>query len=376
MKITQLNVPFLGANDDRCVLIEWLLPTGEKVEIGQAVCVIETTKTSLEVHAETSGLLYHLAEAGDQLEIHAPLALLSSTPLEDPLSVLKEEQAAESKISNVPSITKKAEMLAKSLGIKLSNLAEFFPEVSKISKEHIDSYLIAHQTSKLKEDCRRPQRIGMIGGASGGGALILTDSLLRCPDAQPTAIFDRDETLKGSHVAGIEVVGPWTNVPSWLDQGKIDAVVIAFNTNLDEREEVYEKLTSAGVPFTNVIDSTANIRSFVKIGSGNVILGDCYIGAGTIIENNNFLSAGTHIEHDNRIGSHCGFGPNVVTSGNVTIGNQVRFGAGIAVEPRLTINDSSIISSGSTITRDVPASNVININYNQKHLPIKSRPIK
>ena len=54
------------------------------------------------------------------------------------------------------------------------------------------------------------------------------------------------------------------------------------------------------------------------------------------------------------LGSHCAFGPGVVTSGNVTIGNGIRFGTGIFIEPLISIGDGSVIASGSVITKDVP----------------------
>ena len=43
------------------------------------------------------------------------------------------------------------------------------------------------------------------------------------------------------------------------------------------------------------------------------------------------------------------------TSGRITIGDQVWLGAGVIVNPGVTIGDRAVIASGSVVTRDIPA---------------------
>ena len=95
------------------------------------------------------------------------------------------------------------------------------------------------------------------------------------------------------------------------------------------------------------------------MGSGNMIMGFCRIGPECEIGDDNFLSAYINLEHHNRLGSHCTFGPGVVTSGGVTIGSQVSFGTGIFIEPRLTIGDKSMIASGVVLTTNVPEHSIV-----------------
>ena len=104
-----------------------------------------------------------------------------------------------------------------------------------------------------------------------------------------------------------------------------------------------------------MIDPSVDMRSSVTLGVGNVILGHAYIGPCSSIGDNNFISAHVSLEHGNVLTSHCAFGPAVYTSGNVTIGSNVRFGTGIFVEPNVSIGSRAIIGSGQTIVADVPA---------------------
>lgn len=67
---------------------------------------------------------------------------------------------------------------------------------------------------------------------------------------------------------------------------------------------------------------------------------------------NNFLSALSGIEHHCTLGSHCSFGPAVVTSSRVHIDDRVRFGTGIHIEPGIQIGEDSVIASGLAIAQD------------------------
>jgi UDP-3-O-[3-hydroxymyristoyl] glucosamine N-acyltransferase len=59
------------------------------------------------------------------------------------------------------------------------------------------------------------------------------------------------------------------------------------------------------------------------------------------------------------MGDHCTFGPNVFMSGGVKIGDRVRFGTGISIEPRLTIASDVTIASGVVLTTHVPAHTLV-----------------
>ena len=86
---------------------------------------------------------------------------------------------------------------------------------------------------------------------------------------------------------------------------------------------------------------------------GNVILAFCHVGACAVIGKNNFFSAYTNIEHHCNIGDHNSYGPVISFSACVTVGDRVRLGTGIFVEPYLSIGNDCIISSGSVITRNI-----------------------
>jgi acetyltransferase-like isoleucine patch superfamily enzyme len=92
----------------------------------------------------------------------------------------------------------------------------------------------------------------------------------------------------------------------------------------------------------------------VQLGEGNVVMALCHFGACATVGDNNFLSAYCSIEHHCVLGSHCSFGPGVVTSSRVHIDDRVRCGTGIFVEPGVTVGAESVIASGLAIAQNIP----------------------
>ena len=74
-----MPVPEVAAGATEVVVSEWLVKPGDQVTAGASVAVVETEKAVVEVVAETDAtLLRILADAGSQVEVGAPMALLGS----------------------------------------------------------------------------------------------------------------------------------------------------------------------------------------------------------------------------------------------------------------------------------------------------------
>ena len=59
---------------DTPTLARWLKPDGDRVVVGDAICEIETDKASIEIAAWADGVLHHLAQPGDAVTQHDPIA--------------------------------------------------------------------------------------------------------------------------------------------------------------------------------------------------------------------------------------------------------------------------------------------------------------
>ena len=152
--------------------------------------------------------------------------------------------------------------------------------------------------------------------------------------------------------------------------GKFDYIVNAISTSNEFRKKCFDELTALEVPYCNLIHPSAVIGHYVTMGTGNIVLPFTHIGPNTVLGNDCFLTAKASIEHHNVVGSHVTCGPSVMTSGCVTIGDCVRFGTGVFVEPHVEIGDNCLIASGTIVTNNVPENTIVrhmqNIEYAAK----------
>jgi sugar O-acyltransferase (sialic acid O-acetyltransferase NeuD family) len=371
--ITIVRTPQVGANDKCAVLNTWLKKSGQRVASGDLICSMETTKTSFEVEAPADGFLYYSCESGTQLETNKAFALVSEHETNDAIDTLEEIVSNERQESHTQSsmLTKKAELLIKQNQLNIDDLVSEYGD-KKIKEQDVRLFLLKNRHLAYRHGFASRERVGVIGGASGGGALIVIDAIIRNPDMQAVCVFDQNDSYKGESILGVPIVGSIELLDQYLNSKLIDKVIIAFNRNLVERENTFKELRQAGVPFCNVIDPSVEVRNLVEIGIGNVILSNSYIGPCSHIGDNNFITSGTHIEHGNRLGDHCAFGPSVATSGNVDIGDRVRFASGIFVEPDVTIGDDCIISSGAVIRGNIEKNHIVKVEVSHS---IKNRNI-
>jgi sugar O-acyltransferase (sialic acid O-acetyltransferase NeuD family) len=316
---------------------------------------------------------------GDAVEVGATIAAVTDiqvTPEEVIRLLEKEEQPQEAAplipVTSGSALTLKAQLMAKRLGI---DPAELGHNGKKITEEEVMKFA-ENKNTKLHSD--RPQmdlvrdrypegniqRIVIIGG--GDGAVQVLDVLAKTPGQQAVAILDDNPDLRGQKLNGVPVTGgiDVDRIVGLYEQGEFDAAVISISTIIKLRAEIFEKLKARGIPFANVIHPSVVKGINVKMGEGNVIMAFTHLGACASLGDNNFISAYCSIEHHNEMGSHCSFGPGVITSSRVIFGDQVRCGTGIFIEPKLKIGARSVISSGCIIGRNVPEDTILKSKSN------------
>ena len=365
------RAPQLNVNDENILVVEWLKAEGDLVKRGEVVGLLETSKAVSEFEAEESGHFRPVAKPGDRVPVHGILFVLTAAP-DQPIEGILAAQAA---MAAAPAEeepgdkrwTKKAQLLAQKHGIRIEDI----PAVGVVREADVEQFLRARESSS-GAGCQpaatadlidgvfptnRAERVLIVGG--GRGAVQVLDVIYSTPRQRPVGIVDDNPSAAGKLVMGVKVLGTASLAPKLLRDGLFDAAVIAFSNDLQARARLFLELTGQGVPFTNVIDPSVKIHSNVAMGKGNVVIANCRFGACAIVGDNNFLSAFVNVEHHNVLGSHCTFGPGVMTSSRVIIGDRCRFGTGVFIEPGVKIGPESIIASGSIITSEVPARSIV-----------------
>ncbi len=76
---TTVVMPRQGQSVESCIIVEWKKQLGEAVAEGDVLCDVETDKATLEVEATATGVvLAHLAQAGDEVPVLAPIAVIGN----------------------------------------------------------------------------------------------------------------------------------------------------------------------------------------------------------------------------------------------------------------------------------------------------------
>ena len=116
----EVKVPKITVNDDFVELVEWYVADGSHVEEGSPLCVLETSKSSVEMVAERSGFVRILAMKGERMPIQKTICLLRDSPdeLQDHVSIRKPVANTDEKFE----ATRKAVELARTLGIDLAQI--------------------------------------------------------------------------------------------------------------------------------------------------------------------------------------------------------------------------------------------------------------
>src|SRR5215471_7631565 len=75
-----VRVPQVNVNDEQVRIVSWLIASGEKVDKGQSVVVVETGKATVEIESPQDGYLQYSHEPDTELAVGEVLCLIGSTP--------------------------------------------------------------------------------------------------------------------------------------------------------------------------------------------------------------------------------------------------------------------------------------------------------
>lgn len=77
--IADVIVPKTGLNVEDCRLIAWLVDEGARVNVGQAIFLMETEKVEMEIEADDDGYLRRVAPADADYPVGSVIGYIAST---------------------------------------------------------------------------------------------------------------------------------------------------------------------------------------------------------------------------------------------------------------------------------------------------------
>ncbi len=351
-------VPTTDVNSETGVLIAWHAEDRSRVSAGDALAEIETSKAIIDVEVADSGYVLLAAQKGAEVRLADPIArVFDDLPALEAFAAEAARRDAEAAESG-PRASAPARRRAEELGVDLATLAG--GGLITVGMVEAAAAAASAQTIELPDplpgDGDLP-RVAIIG--AGLGATQVIDILRTANSGTPVAVADDSTDRWASTVMDVPVVGGFERLTQLFDQGTFDSVIISISTSVPARTRLREALTAHGIPLANAIDPTARIAADVRFGTGNIVCAHCHFGVGTVIGDNNFFSAYNSYDHHSRLGTDISTGPAVAASGLVTLGDRVRLGTGIYIEPHVELGDDVQVASGSVLVASVPADHTV-----------------
>ncbi len=349
MSTAAVTMPRLGVNDDSIILTEWLIKNGEKVEKGQQIASIETTKEASEINAPESGYLYIKVKAGQEVKVGADIAIISTEPMTEDM-----QQTAQDKSNGMEGLrmTEKARQLIQEYKIDVSLL----PKDKMIREKDVLPYVsLPYEISETKFN----QYIVYGGGGLGKMAIEIIN---QTPGISAAGVIDsnypnRKETL------GIPVIGNDDSLEQVRKDGYQNVInCIAFYRQGHWRKPTYELLKKYGFSFPNLIHKTAIVEPTVTMGEGNLIFAGASIGSEVKIGSNCIINAGAIISHDCIISDHCHIASGATLAGRVTVGTNTLIGQNCSIYFDVKIGKNVVIQNGCHIFKNVPDDTVVTLD--------------
>ncbi|NIA13201.1 MAG: hypothetical protein GWP08_03905 [Nitrospiraceae bacterium] len=344
---TEVVMPQLGVNDTEAIIVEWNVAPGDRVELGQVLAEVETTKATFELECESPGHFYPLAAEGEKIPIRAVIGLIlpeaSPGVVDHYRAGMERRKEAGAEAVDAPRLTAKARKLVEQHGVELSQLP-----ADRIVRER-DVLAALGRTAAPAAAPGTPRRVVVYGASQGGLAVVACLSTM--PSCEVVAFLDDAPERIGTMCHGIPV-WPGTQLEALADKG-----VTAVATHIADgalRLALLERTGAAGLSFMNTIHANATVASTVRMGMGNLIKAGAVIDAYVEIGDCCIVDNGVILPHHNRIGDACHLAPGACFGGNCDVGDGTIVGIGATVSARIRIGRNVIIGPGACVLRDVP----------------------
>lgn len=336
-----LTAPRIGINDEYVTVGSWLVKSGTYVSAGQEIASLETTKETESLKADCDGYLHYQIDAGEEVRVGSPLAVLSDQP--------DYQFESRSQPQETGKITAKAERLIRKYQVDLSKLAH----LELIREKDVWELL------GISRPDGRNQANDLIV-VSGGGFAKMCIELVRQQKAYHVCGILDPKLGEHTKVLDVPVIGTDDDMEKLRQQGYLLAVnamgsIAADNTSARffHRKTIYEKLKANGFYLPPLIHPSAVVSPSAQLGEGTLVMECAVIGSEAVIGDDCIINTGAIVSHDCRIADHARISPGAVLAGDVAIGENTLIGMGVTIYIGVRIGRNVILTNGRNITGDV-----------------------
>lgn len=192
----------------------------------------------------------------------------------------------------------------------------------------------------------------LIIGAGGHGKVVL--DALQCEGKHRVVGFlDADESLHGTTVAGVPVIGGINQLLK-LKQQKVRGAIIAIGDNRVRRQYAREAL-EASLELVSAIHPSATVARSATIGRNVLIAARSVVCPDVRIGDSVIVNTAAVVDHECVVGEAVHIAPGALLAGRVRIEESAFIGMGACVLQCLSVGARSIVGAGAVVRTDLPA---------------------
>lgn len=342
-----VEVPLVNPNETDAVVVDVAVADGGRVNEGDLLCALETSKSVEDVYAEASGFVFGLAaKLGTTVTAGAVLCYIADGPDWTPPEPSGAEDAG-----TVPEdlkITEPALAVARDLGIDLDSL----PRGVLVTERQVRDLA---GSGAAPDDLPPGDGRSVVVYGTGGHGKTIIELIRALGELDPVGVID-DAVATGSDVLGVPVLGSRDD----LNRIRADGVALAVNaiggiTNLSTRVDVTAMLERAGFELPVLVHPSAVVEPSARIGAGSQILAHSYVGSSAVVGSSVIINTGAVVSHDCVLGDHVNLSPGCVLAGNVTVGSRSLLGMGVTTYLGIEIGEGVRVGNGAVLNAPVPS---------------------
>ena len=355
--------PRVSANEDNA-FISILVDNFSFVKVDECICLLETTKSTVEVLCEKEGYIKFSVQNGAEITVGQTIAKIS-----DDLNALKEFNIVTNTKKVKKKFTKKAVLLMTEKGLDES-LFDDDSQGGIISEEVILKYLNVNRSQKFsfKEFYKvdfLPESVLIVG--AGHGNLSAMGYFNAYTDLVPSAFIDYMQTTSHGYLMNLPKTGVsylkeifdlgcrkvFIHVPSkYLDKIKteIEGIGFEFVSCIHKNASISKSAVlgrSIMIGPNAVLDEYSEVKDFSLVSNNSILGCRAILGEGSMILN------GASVAHDATIGRRTIISDGARVAGRVKIGDNVLVGLNSSIVMDISVGNSCIINSGAVLTSNL-----------------------
>lgn len=355
----KIIVPKDNVSDEFYQLIQWLFVDGDRVRKGEVIALLETSKATIDIFAESDGFIFTNANSGDEVRVGSVLGVICSESIKPDFEHIGSNRETPTNTKNEKSsivcdsnFSKKARQLIEKH--KLDPL--LFSDLSLVRESDVEKYLNkAHQPKSISNGLF--PRIVVYGG--GGLGKMIIDLIRQKGGYEIAGIID-DNLKVGECVMGVPVIGDNSKLETLYDNGiHFAALAIGFLDSNFKREKNFERCKEAKLTLPVLIHPKATVEPSALLGEGTLVFANAVVGSDSVIASNCIINSGAIISHDCSLKEGVHITPGAILAGKVQIGRYSLIGMGVTIFLGVEIGDKATVMNGCDIVNDIADNEVV-----------------